>query len=96
MNIPGFTADASLYRTSASYQSTGVVYGSGERQVVFQFWSELWDGIKAVADTVWGGFECTAATGKMIVTCGTIPDTGDVAACTEAAVGWVKDCYKAG
>jgi hypothetical protein len=48
IKMPGFTAEASLYSTSASYQSTTKVYRSGEQQVAPQFWSELWGGIKKV------------------------------------------------
>jgi hypothetical protein len=41
MNIPGFTADASLYRTSASYQSRPKIDGSGEQQVAGQVVPQL-------------------------------------------------------
>jgi hypothetical protein len=36
INMPGFTADESLYRTNASYPSIAKVYMDGEQQVIAQ------------------------------------------------------------
>ena len=36
MNMPGFTADASLYRTSAGYHFTAEAYRNGQQQILPQ------------------------------------------------------------
>ena len=47
-NIPGFTADASLYVSHETYRMTATSFSDGTQQISPQFWSELWEGIKGV------------------------------------------------
>ena len=93
MNMPGFTADASLYSNTSSYRTAGGDYSGGHQQVDPQFWSELGDALKAVGHALWGGVRCTAATTKLGVTCAAVPETGDVGACTDAASEWAESCF---
>jgi hypothetical protein len=88
MSIPGFTADASLYRTSASYSSTPNAYTNGEQQVAPQFWKEVWGGIKRAASAVLS-VGCSAACGVAgaQITAGCTIGSEGLAAVECAAIG---------
>lgn len=85
INLPGFSADASLYANTGTYRHPGAGYSSGQQQVVPQFWRGLWNAIVRVGEDLSAIGECAAATAIMGAQCGAILETGDVAACTDAA-----------
>lgn len=97
MNVPGFSADASLYANTRTYGSARVGYSVGNQQMVPQFWKEigdfLWGAAKATGEAVWEGVLCTAATANVAVSCTAgLAETGDVAACTDAISEWPEFC----
>jgi hypothetical protein len=81
-NMPGFTAEASLYRKPARYQSIAKDYYSGQRQVVPAWWGgDLvdWIGGKLEEGADWVG-------GKICGNCAAV-GLGAAAGCVATTEG---------
>ena len=93
MNIPGFTADASLYRTSTRYQSAVNANRNGADQVHPQNW--LWEGLKKVGKTVLRvgcRTSCVAAGGAIAVGCSGGSAGALTPGCVVAGVAFEQAC----
>jgi hypothetical protein len=94
MNVPGFTADASLYANAGTYRAG---YSGGHQQVVPQNWlgdlgRAMWNDIKGAGNLFWGGVRCTVATTAVGVHCVAGAETGDGSECANAISDWTDNC----
>jgi hypothetical protein len=92
MNVPGFTADFSLYANTRAYKSEGAGYGVGHQLVVPQLLDEIGNFFSKVGEALWEGVVCSVATAKVAANCSEMGVTGDVAACTDAISDWSDSC----
>jgi len=93
MNVPGFSADASLYVNTRTYRLSEAAYSCGNQEVVPQFWREIGNFFSGVGDLIWSTAKCSLATAKVGVHCTAgIWETGNVAACADAVSEWSESC----
>jgi hypothetical protein len=100
MNVPGFSAGASLYANTGAYRSLGAGYDGGHQQVVpQQNWlgdlgRQIWSDLKGMSKVLWETAECAYATQDMIEHCGPAGQavTGP-AGCADAYSEWRTACF---
>jgi hypothetical protein len=97
-NLPGFTAEASLYRTNTSYQSAAKAYGSGEQQIISQLsWGDIWDGLKSLGETLLhAGCKAACATAGGAITAGCVTGSEGTALpeCIAAGAAITSTCQE--
>ncbi|GEM_PF-4533753 len=97
-NLPRFTADASLYRTSTSYRSTAKTYGSREQQVISQLsWGDIGDFFKSLGEKLLhAGCKAACATAGGAITAGCVTGSEGTALpeCIAAGAAITSTCQE--
>jgi len=99
INMPGFTANASLGTTNTQYRRPSVWTTSDPAHaIVPQNWlgdlfRQMGSDLEGVGELLWGGIKCSAATANLAAKCFEGAEIGDGSECSNAGNDWVENCW---
>ena len=102
INMPGFTAEASIGKTSTQYRTRSdwttsdmahVIVPQGIKDFFKGVGESLLGAALGVGGLAWSGLQCSYATAKVLGKCAEAFDTGDVQECADGISEWKESCF---